>query len=100
MAEPAELYSIVIVGSMNPRIHHPAWYEAVKILSAEEASAASLVACTPMASQFQLPGLNIICLQDRWEIQTQDPQESGADIGHRRPYFRYLGAHAYERLRA
>jgi hypothetical protein len=74
MDGPAELYSIVIVGSMNPRIHHPAWYEAVRILSAEEARAAVLTACVPMFSQFHLPGFNISCMQDRWEIQTQDPK--------------------------
>ncbi len=74
MAAPAELYSVVVVGSMNPRIHHPAWYEAAKILSAEEVRAASLIACTPMFSQFQLPGLNMACFPERWEIQTPDPK--------------------------
>jgi hypothetical protein len=75
MATPAELYSIVIVGNMNPRIHHPAWYEAVRILSPEEARAALLLACTPMFSQFQLPGSTILCMQERWEVQTQDAEK-------------------------
>jgi len=72
MPEPAELYSIVIVGNMNPRIHHPAWYEAAKIVRPEETRDSSLLACTPMFSSFQLPGLNILCTPERWEIQSQD----------------------------
>jgi hypothetical protein len=72
MAEPAELYSLVVVGNMNPRIHHPAWYAAVNILSPEEAGAASLTACTPVFTHFQLPGLAVLCTDERWEIQSQD----------------------------
>jgi hypothetical protein len=77
MAGPAELYSIVIAGSMNPRIHHPAWNETVQILSPEETRLAldRLVACTPMVSQFQFEGINILCSQERCEIQSQDPKK-------------------------
>src|SRR5947209_9499838 len=77
MAGPAEVYSIVIVGNMNPRIHHPAWYEAVEVLSREEArvAVASPVMCTPALSQVQFDGLAVLCLQDRWEIQSQDARK-------------------------
>lgn len=76
MAAPSELFSVVIAGKMNPPIHHPAWYRAVKILSPEEtevATAAPLI-CTPMISQFQAGGLAVLCTQERWEIQSQDPK--------------------------
>ena len=74
MAGPAELFSIVIVGNMNPRIHHPHWYQAAGIFSAEETAAAvqSPVICTPDFATFQASGLGILCSAERWEIQTAD----------------------------
>jgi hypothetical protein len=77
MAEPAELFGIVVVGNMNPRIHHPAWYEAVGILSSEESffDKDRPLTCTPMFSQFQLADFAVSCSEVRWEIQTQDPKK-------------------------
>jgi hypothetical protein len=77
MAGPTEFFSIVVAGSMNPPIHHPSWYGAVGILSQDEiklavSDKAVPVVCTPPFSQFRFGGVTIRCLQDRWEIQSQD----------------------------
>lgn len=78
MPAPSELFSIVVVGGMNPRIHHPAWYETAEVLSAEEARSAlgRPVVCLPMLSQFEGERFSITCIEDRWEIVTPDPQRS------------------------
>jgi hypothetical protein len=78
MSNPIEIFSMVIAGSMNPRIHHPTWYEAVKILSSDEARTAVGVPlmCTPLLAQFQVPGIfSLQFIEQRWEIHGTDPQK-------------------------
>jgi hypothetical protein len=77
MAGPTDLFSIVVAGAMNPRIHHPAWYSEVKILTPEEARLATAgpLVCTPVVSQFQFEGYAILCTGERWEIQTPDARK-------------------------
>lgn len=65
-----DLYNIVIVGDMNPKIHHPAWYEHIGLLSEKEASDVQNLVCTPPMSQFEAAGLTVICALNRWEIRT------------------------------
>src|SRR4029077_17732685 len=77
MAETAAVspnfYSIVVVGRMNPAIHHPTWYHYLKLLDENErdfALAAPSMVSTPQINQFVAPAFTIICLPERWEIQT------------------------------
>src|ERR1700723_932205 len=35
-ASARDQYSIVVVGNMNPAIHHPGWYKAIGAMSDEE----------------------------------------------------------------
>src|SRR6266516_4152417 len=69
-----QLYSIVVAGSMNPRIHHPSWYRLVGIISESEAEVAlndEETFCVPPGAHFKLPsGCEIGCQLDRWSIQT------------------------------
>jgi len=84
-----ELYSIVIVGSMNPAIHHPRWYLAAGLLSEAEVAAAesqgksssadaegdigpSTLFCSENFSQFTTGVFRIVCLQQNWTIMTKD----------------------------
>src|SRR5208282_3573092 len=78
MLEQMDTYAIVLIGGMNPRIHHPSWYRLVGLFDEEEAEAALKTAhtlITPPLSQIQTPKLTIVCQDDRWEIRTSDPDQ-------------------------
>jgi len=69
---PRELYSIVVVGQMNPAIHHPAWYRSVNLLNDSErdaALAAPGLLSSSQLSQFVAPDFTVNCAPNRWEIQ-------------------------------
>ncbi len=74
MSKDSDLFGVVVIGAMNPRIHHPAWYQLVKLISGQEAEHATQtqpVVCTPAYSQFGLGEIDIKCLPDRWDITTR-----------------------------
>lgn len=76
MTAEKSLYTIVVIGAMNPRIHHPAWYRLVGLSSEEEeknAENAQLI-CSTQVSQFRIGEVVVSCQQDRWEIRTENPQ--------------------------
>lgn len=76
MADQKDTYAIVVLGGMNPRIHHPAWYHLVGLFDEEEADQATRTPNTfinPLSAQVQTPKLTIVCLDDRWEIRATDP---------------------------
>jgi len=76
-------YSVVVVGAMNPAIHHPQWYEAVGMLTAEEAQAAvrsGALVIVPQLAQFQAAALQIQCSPAGWQISTADQQQCGRII--------------------
>jgi hypothetical protein len=73
MLNDKELYSIVVIGAMNPRIHMPAWYLHFDLINKEEFDAAMLGASTLVTaqlSQFHFEDISVLCLPDRWEIKT------------------------------
>jgi hypothetical protein len=57
---------------MNPGIHHPSWYHYVKLLSDKErdAAVAGPLVIMQQVSQFVAPDFGIVCVPNRWEIQT------------------------------
>jgi hypothetical protein len=70
---PAELYTIVVAGPMNPRLHYPLWYHAIGCLSEEEANAgreSGSFVMLPQAAQFDVADISISCTIERWEIRT------------------------------
>lgn len=71
-----EFTSIVVLGAMNPRIHHPHWYFAQELITASErdAALAAPLVCTPPVAQFRAPEFAVACGGDRWEIQTSLPE--------------------------
>ena len=75
MTDQKDTYSIVVLGGMNPRIHHPSWYRLVGLFDEEEAEQATKTPntlITPPLAQIQTPKLTIVCQDDRWEIRTTD----------------------------
>jgi hypothetical protein len=69
---PATL-SVVVVGHMNPAIHHPAWYLAGGSLKPEESEAIAVrggVVIVPQFARFETERWRIECSPDRWQIST------------------------------
>lgn len=66
-----DLHSIVVLGDMNPKIHHPAWYAQIELLTDDEQHSADNVLCTPPFAQFNTAAFAIQCTADRWETQTR-----------------------------
>jgi hypothetical protein len=68
-----EHYIIVVVGSMNPRIHTPAWYRLVELIDQaelDEATANPQAMVNVAISQWQIKDISVLCTIDRWEIRT------------------------------
>jgi hypothetical protein len=73
MIPEAELYSIVVLGAMNPSIHHPSWYQLVGLIDEDEAQYAHKSGNTvtiPQIAQLEFQDFKIICQEPRWEVQT------------------------------
>lgn len=82
MADENELrveYSVVIVGRMNPAIHHPYWYKTHQLISDEELqeslSNGQLQAVSNPAMsilQFATTSFRVLCQPDKWEIHAKN----------------------------
>ena len=72
MSSNKSIYSIVVLGTMNPRIHSPAWYRLVGLISEEEMQEANQneLLIDPMVAKWQLKDLTMLCQFERWELQT------------------------------
>jgi hypothetical protein len=68
------MHSVVVVGAMNPAIHHPSWYEINAILTAEEVLKATqgAVIISQQVSQFTFGPVTVTCDPLRWQVQTTD----------------------------
>ena len=62
--------SIVVLGDMNPKIHHPTWYQLINLITEDDVQTAEDVVSTSPLSHFKTPAFTIICATNRWEIQT------------------------------
>ncbi len=74
---PRDFYSIVVAGAMNPALHHPGWYKSQNFIDQQEQDSAVTalpLVTTPQFSNFVAPEFTIVCLPDRWEIQTVKSQ--------------------------
>ncbi len=74
---PRDFYSIVVAGAMNPALHHPGWYKSQNFIDQQEqdfALTAKPLVVTSQFSNFAAPEFTIVCLPDRWEIQTVKSQ--------------------------
>lgn len=66
--------SIVVLGAMNPAIHHPAWYHLMSIISQAEfdESLHKQVIVSPPTAQFTSKGFSVACLPDRWQVSCEE----------------------------
>jgi len=77
MAMP-ELFSVVVLGSMNPAIHHPQWYRHRDLLTLDEVNLALAgpdLVVTPGFAQFSVGKITVTCVQQRWAVQTTDQSQ-------------------------
>jgi hypothetical protein len=75
ITQPNDFFSIVVLGAMNPSIHHPAWYRLMRILTEEESERAErsgTILATPQISQFSGDSITVVCEPGRWQVQTRD----------------------------
>lgn len=80
-------FSIVVIGAMNPAIHHPAWYQSIGLISEDECSSAvgtskrrqtgtvlsystEEAVCTPVFSQFTAGPIRVACIPENWSVTT------------------------------
>lgn len=73
MEESNTLWALVVLGRMNPAIHHPAWYAKLDLLleHEERAAAEQNLICTPALSHFDVGRFAIVCQPTRWEVQSR-----------------------------
>ena len=75
-----DLWQIVVVGTIDPRQHHPSWYRLIDCISESELDTAkqtaTIVIMPPQTGprfdvvQFDVGPFAVIAMQDRWTIQT------------------------------
>ena len=73
-----EMYSIVVVGNMNPMIHHPKWYQSYDLLSPSECDESlkdSETFILHRLAQFTIPAFTITCEIGKWQIRTDNVSE-------------------------
>jgi len=67
-----DIFSVAVLGAMNPAIHHPLWYRQVLNAIDEvefDAAMQGEVIVTPPLAQFRTPTLLIQCAGNRWDVQ-------------------------------
>lgn len=69
-----EGFAVVLLGSMNPALHHPAWYESIGAISSDEEKDALSreFVFVPQIAQFSTGGFELLCDPQRWQIVTTD----------------------------
>lgn len=84
MTEIAEIdgTSTVIIGSFNPAISHPSWYEKQGLISNKDAENAEIKIVMPDVSEFEIGPIRVQVVRDRFTVETADPRyfESVRDL--------------------
>src|SRR4051794_7203893 len=72
-----ELYAIVVLGQMNPAIHHPAWYHRVNLIDDSEFKEATFDGKAEGQPQtlisvptVKVGAFAVTCYNNRWDIRT------------------------------
>lgn len=78
MVPTSSFFSVVVVGAMNPRVHSPAWYKLVGLVSEDEYEKAiqSVTFAVPQFARVELPRIEIQCQEGRWEASTHHAEDS------------------------
>lgn len=67
-----DLFTVVLVGAMNPALHHPAWYRSFGTLSDNEQQQAISrdFVFLPQLAQFRTETLHFYCDMQKWQLGT------------------------------
>jgi hypothetical protein len=67
------VFSLVVVGAMNPALHHPQWYESIGCISAAEVdeALARQFLFINQVTQFDSGAFEVFCDPNRWQITTR-----------------------------
>lgn len=68
--------SVVLVGSFNPAIFHPAWFAREKLIQHEEAERAEVKIVSPQVSVFSIGWLGLEVTLDRFAVRTTQIQHA------------------------
>lgn len=67
-------YSVVALGSMNPPIHHPQFYQRMGLVTDEQVQQSlesKALIFVPQLSQFLIGSTRITCEENRWQIRSK-----------------------------
>lgn len=70
-------YGIVLVGSFNPPIFHPAWFRERGLIAPELEDDSSVEIVRPEAAVMKLGPFELNCNRERFQLQIHDPAEHG-----------------------
>lgn len=72
MTKPSDetQFSVVVLGSMNPALHHPSWYKYIGILDdeAESSALSNEFVFLPQLGQFRTKEFQLFCDTQRWQV--------------------------------
>lgn len=71
----ADEFTIVVLGNMNPSVHHPLWYLQVGLFQEDEVLKTlheKEVICIPPLTKFSINNISMQCTQENWQIGTSD----------------------------
>src|SRR5713101_3086957 len=71
--------SIVVIGHMNPALHHPHWYKEIGAISEHrynEALETENLICTRPLSNFKAGPLTVTCELEKWQAIAEDETSS------------------------
>lgn len=81
MENDLQFFSVVVIGHMNPLIHHPSWYGQFQLLTDEEvkeavernSGSAISLSMSPDRTAFHCGGFQVLCEKTAWGIHCSDP---------------------------
>lgn len=68
-----EALELVLLGSFNPRIFHPAWFLRYELIAEADLGASDVQIVNNNISQVTIRGVQIVCVNERFSFATMDP---------------------------
>lgn len=72
-ASEAEGIEVVLLGSFNPKILHPAWFRRYDLINEADVEESTVRLVTNDVSDIEMRGIRCICLKDRFTLGSGDP---------------------------
>jgi|HubBroStandDraft_6_1064221.scaffolds.fasta_scaffold794539_1 hypothetical protein len=69
----AEGIEIVLLGSFNPKIFHPAWFRRYDLINEADVEESTVRLVTNDISDIEIRGIRSVCVKDRMSLGSSDP---------------------------